>query len=41
MFMSVALSHPPPTSVLSKRILRRQNGVVDLSSATTTYNNSD
>ena len=31
MFMSVALSHPPPTSVLSRRILQRQNGVENLS----------
>ena len=31
MFMSVALFNPPPTSVLTKRILKRQNGVEDLS----------
>ena len=37
MFMCVAISNPPPTSILTKRILRRQNGVVDLSSPTT-YN---
>ena len=37
MFMCVALSHFPPTSVLTKRILQRQNGVIELSS-TTTYN---
>ena len=41
MFISVALSHPPPTSVLTKQILQRQNGVVDLSSATITYIDSD
>ena len=37
MFMCVAISNPPPTSVLTKRILRRQNGAVDLSSPNT-YN---
>ena len=37
MFMCVALSHPPPTSVLTKRIIQRHNGVGDLSSPTT-YN---
>ena len=34
MFMCVAISNPPPTSVFTKQILRRQNGVVDLSSST-------
>ena len=37
MFMCVALSHPPPTSVLTTRILIRQNRVVELLSPTT-YN---
>ena len=37
MFMFVAISNPPFTSVYTKRILRRQNWVVDLSSLTT-YN---
>ena len=40
MFMSVALSNPPPTSVLTRRILQRQNAVKDLSFSTT-YNNTD
>ena len=40
MFMSVAQSNPPPTSVLTRRILQRQNAVVDLS-VSTTYNNTD
>ena len=31
MFMSVALSHPPPTSVLTRQIHQRQNGDEDLS----------
>ena len=35
MFMCVAISHPPTTSVLTKRIVRRQKGVVNLSSSTT------
>ena len=40
MFMSVALSQPPSTSVLTRRILQLQNLVEDLSSpTTTTYNN--
>ena len=37
MLMCVAISNPPPTSVLTKRVLRRQNGVVDISFPTT-YN---
>ena len=32
MFLRVALSQPPPTFVLTRRILRRQNGVEDFSS---------
>ena len=40
MFMSVALSNPPPASVFTKRTLRRQHVVVDLSSYNT-YNNTD
>ena len=39
MFISVALSQPPPTSVSTRRVLQRQNAVEDLSSITTTYNN--
>ena len=31
MFLSKALYQPPPTSVLTRRILQRQNGVEDLS----------
>ena len=31
MFLSVSLFQPPPTSVLTRRILRRQHGVEDLS----------
>ena len=38
MFLSVALFKPPPTSVLTRRILRRQNGVEDLSSFNTNSN---
>ena len=38
MFLSVALFQPPPTSVLTRRILRRQNGVEDLSSVNTNTN---
>ena len=38
MFFSVALSQPPPTSVLTRRILRRQIGVEDLSSFNTNTN---
>ena len=38
MFLSVARSQPPPTSVLTRRILRRQNGVKDLSLFTTNHN---
>ena len=38
MFLSVALSQPPPTSVLTQRIVRRQNKVEDLSSLNTTTN---
>ena len=37
-FLSVALSQPPPTFVLTRRILRRQNGVEDLSSFNTNTN---
>ena len=37
LFMCEAISNPKPTPVFTKRILRRQNGVVDLSSPTT-YN---
>ena len=37
MFISVALSHPPLTSVLTTRILIRQYSVVDLLTRTT-YN---
>ena len=38
MFLSIALSQPPPTSVLTRRILRRQNGVENLSSFNTNTN---
>ena len=38
-FMSVAVSQPPPTSLLTRRILHRQSAVEDLSSITITYNN--
>ena len=38
--MSVALSNFLPTSVLTKRILYRRHGVIDLS-LSTTYNNTD
>ena len=37
--MSVALSNPPLTFVLTKQILQRQQGVVDLSSYIT-YDNT-
>ena len=40
MFMSLALSNPPPTSVRINRILQRQHGVVDLSFPNT-YNNTE
>ena len=40
MFMSVAVSNPPPTSVLTRRILQSQNAVEDLSFFTI-YNNTD
>ena len=39
MFLSVALSQSQPTSVLTRRILRRQNGVEDLLSFNTTTTN--
>ena len=38
MFISVALSHPPPTSFFTRRILLRQNGVEDLSLLNTNTN---
>ena len=38
MFMSVALSNPPPTSVLTKRILKHQHGIVNLSFPNTYIN---
>ena len=38
MFLSVALSQAPPTSVVTRRILRPQNGVEDLSSFNTNTN---
>ena len=38
MFLSVALSQPPFTSVLTRRIFRRQNGVEDFSSFNTNTN---
>ena len=38
MVLSVALSQPPPTFVLTRRILRRQNGVEALSSFNTNTN---
>ena len=38
MFLSVALSQRPPTSVFTRQILRRQNEVEDLSSVNTTTN---
>ena len=38
MFLSLALSQPPPTSDLTRRILRRQNVVEDLSSIITNTN---
>ena len=37
MFMCVAISNSPPTSILTLQIFRRQNEVVDLLSPTT-YN---
>ena len=40
MFMSVALSNPPPTNVLTRQILQRQNAVEDFSFPTT-HNNTD
>ena len=40
MFMSLALSNPLHTSVLTRRILQRQNAVEDLS-VSTTYINTD
>ena len=40
MFMILALSIPPPTSVRTNRILQRQHGVVDLSSPNA-YNNTE
>ena len=40
MFMSVALANPPSTSVLTRRILQRQNAVENLS-VSTSYNNTD
>ena len=39
MFLSVALSQSQPTSVLTRRILRRQNKVEDLLSFNTTTTN--
>ena len=39
MFMRIAFSRLPPTSVLTRQILQRQNEVEDLSSIITTYNN--
>ena len=38
MFVSVSLSQPPPTSVLTWQVLQRQNGVYDLSSFNTITN---
>ena len=38
MVLSVYLSQPPPTSVLTRQILRRQNGVEDFSSFNTNTN---
>ena len=38
MFLSVALSQPPPNYVLTRRILLRQNGVEDVSSFHTNTN---
>ena len=38
MFLRVAFSQPPPTFVLTRRILRRQNRVEDLSSFNTNTN---
>ena len=38
-FISVAFSKPPPTSVLTRQILQRQNAVENLSSISKTYNN--
>ena len=38
MVLSVAFSQPPPTFVLTRQILRRQNGVENLSSFNTNTN---
>ena len=40
MYISAAISKAPPTFVLIRQILQRQNGVLDVSSATI-YNNTD